>query len=97
MVVVIDVDTFFKRNDFIHFYKAKLQWPWDSTHFILQNWCIHCDTSINITNSVVEHFVLPMNFDDFKKLYNSSFMWCKFCEYAIYDHFPEDECFCNNH
>lgn len=96
MVIVIDVDMFFKRNDFIKYYKAKVRWPWRSTHFILRKNCIACGFTTNNENSSLNHFVLPMKRVDLLMLANSSIFWCSVCHYAIYDHYPEDEClFCN--
>lgn len=94
MVIKTDVDFFFKKSDLKKFFKDKNVWPWQSTHFILQKECYSCGAR---KENNVNHFVLPMKLNDIKMLIQSSFFWCDVCDYAIYDHYPEDECYCNSH
>lgn len=93
MVDVIDVDRFFQKSDFEIYFNNKLKFPWPVTHFILQKQCFYCGAKIK--NAIIYHFALVMKSDDVKMLLESSFFWCKNCNYAIYDHYPEDECFCS--
>lgn len=93
MVVVMDVDCFINKKK-IRMLKNK-KWPWNITHFILSDKCVACGYATSTTNAIVtqkpHHFIMVQN--DMLTLLQSNFFWCQNChEFAIYDHYPWDEC-----
>lgn len=89
-----DVDKFLSKVDFIEMIRAHLKWPWSLTHFIFSSRCYGCGFQIVRGNRPL-HFVLTDN--NVNNLLRYGLFWCPHCKYfAIYNHFPEDECeYCN--
>lgn len=96
MVIYFDIDKFLNKNDFIICLNNNINWPWQSTHFILSEICHGCG-NMNIQDVPV-HFTTHMAQEDIRYLLESSFFWCQSCTFfTVYDHYPLDECYyCNN-
>lgn len=93
MVIYFDIDKFLEKKDFYTCLIDNLDWPWQSTHFILAERCHGCG-NVNIFHNLPLHFVNPMTKEDIRLLLESSFFWCDLCNlFTVYDHYPLDECY----
>lgn len=89
MVVLVDVDNFLTKIDFILMQESI--WPWMNTHFRIAENCFGCGFPTTLSNQPC-HFIVSDNIK-VKNLINVEFFWCQRCTfYAIYDHYCEDEC-----
>ncbi|ABF70558.1 hypothetical protein [Trichoplusia ni ascovirus 2c] len=80
--------------DIIDHYKTH-QWPWDETHFVRRAYCVSCKNPSPIPLNYPEHFVIVGKENVLKKLIGESifaYYFCINCPYAVYDHYPKDEC-----
>lgn len=96
MVIYLDIDKYLEKEDFYFFYDLgdDLNWPWQSTHFLLTERCHGC-RHFNFDNLPL-HFVMYMTNEDIRILLESTFFWCHWCNFTVYDHYPLDECnYCN--
>lgn len=93
--VIMDVDKFLTKSDFIILIRTHVRWPWVSTHFIRADRCFGCGVLIFSDETKPRHFIVTQ--ENVKYLINFDFFWCTHCaSFAMYDHYPEDECeYCN--
>lgn len=95
MVVFYDVDKVLTKYDLAQFYMDDAKWPWPITHFITADWCFGCRCEVD-KSTRPNHFTLTMSKADIWNLLQSSYFWCYFCNFSVYDHFIDDECYvCN--
>lgn len=93
MVIFLDVDGFLRRSDFEQLLNNDLIWPWDTVHFILRTHCINCALVVNILPTQPQHIIIDLNFGyNVLILLEQSWFWCSNCTFALYDHYPQDEC-----
>ena len=90
MLKSLEIDKFLCKDDLIQCLILGLVWPWSSTHFIKRTSCFNCGFLLD--NNIPLHFQCEMNTEKIFFLLNSPHFWCQSCEFAIYDHYPEDEC-----
>lgn len=92
---VIDINKFLTKSDFIILISMNLKWPWTSTHFIRADRCFGCGFLITNDETKPTHFIVTE--ENVKYMINFDFFWCPRCaSFAVYDHYPEDECeYCN--
>lgn len=92
MVVILDVDDFLRKDDFLIMVDDHVKWPWLVTHFCLAQTCFGCGFSTALYSTKPQHFIISTS-EKVKDLLNYDFFWCQCCQvYAIYNHFTEDEC-----
>lgn len=92
MGVLYDVDKFLTSYDLEQFYVDHAKWPWPITHFIIMENCFGCKLKVN-NSTRTQHFTRIMDNTDIWNLLQSSYFWCDFCEFSVYDHFTDDECY----
>lgn len=93
MPCYLDVDNYLNISDYrlcIH----QLKWPWEETHFIKLNVCVMCHLPAD--PSLPRHFFCRTDTKiTFRMLCDAKNFWCGYCMFAIYEHYPGDECqFC---
>ncbi|CAG9782423.1 unnamed protein product [Diatraea saccharalis] len=91
MVIYADIDKVLNFDDFMDFYIYDLKWPWTETHFIINEYCYECGQYVN-RSSRIGHFSVIMTRIHVKKILLSSYFWCNYCHYSVYDHYTTDEC-----
>ncbi|CAG9786746.1 unnamed protein product [Diatraea saccharalis] len=92
MGVIIDVDKYLNYNDY-NLCAHECKWPWNITHFIKRNKCFNCNMQTNMT--APPHFILHNENQNIRRLLRTSYFWCKYCNFAVYEHYISEECeFC---
>lgn len=93
MQAIADIDTFLDKSLFYHILTNNLRWPWEETHFIIRHYCFNCKEVVVDLHNWPRHIVADMNIPE-NMIYfiDSTELWCSYCEFALYDHFPKDEC-----
>lgn len=91
---IMDIDDFLTKSDFILCLNYHLIWPWPITHFTIASKCYGCGNILSDSEKqdMSPHFTSTMNTEEITMLVGSTFFWCKYCGYAAYDHFTQDEC-----
>lgn len=91
MPLVMDIDKFLKRDDYMLL--AVAEWPWEITHFILRKKCFAC--GFNTDSSLPSHITVHKK--NISVLLYIKCFWCLGCNImTIYDHYLSDECnYCN--
>lgn len=90
MVVFLHVDNYLNKEDY-RLCIYDLKWPWKETHFVKMNVCAMCRLPTN--PKLLSHFFCRTDIDNnFQVLFNTKLFWCPRCMFAIYDHYPSDEC-----
>ncbi|CAK1542816.1 unnamed protein product [Leptosia nina] len=89
MVVVLDVDKFLNRRDFLLLLHGECEWPWEETHFLRAQSCGACHAVVNPHE--IMHIRMAMSHNDIRLLLKAKHFWCE-CGHAVYDHYPPDEC-----
>lgn len=93
MVIYLDVDKYLNKADYRMCIK-EMKWPWKETHFVRVNKCFVCGLPTN--PKLMRHFFRRTDINiTFQQLINTKFFWCDKCMFAVYEHYPSDECeFC---
>lgn len=93
MPTYLDVDNFLSKDDY-RLCINDLKWPWKKTHFVKLNDCIMCHLPTD--PSLPRHFSCRTDTSiTFRILCEIKNFWCVSCKFAIYEHYPNDEChFC---
>lgn len=93
METIADIDTFLDKGLFYHILTNNLTWPWKKTHFLIRFNCFICEKDVIDLHNRPQHIIADMNIrDNIIYFLDSSEFWCSFCGFAVYDHYPKDEC-----